>query len=307
MKEQRLWQLPAPIDTGEVRLDDQASVVLRRHGNAGGPRLVLCHGNGMAIDAYYPFWSLLLADYDIIVHDLRNHGRNALSALERHDVPTFVADHYTILNAIDACFGPKPKIGVYHSLSALIALLSLSSLLASSTERPAVSGLVLFDPPLFKPGASEAMFDESAERLARIARRRTREFDSLGHFTDLLRYSPSFLRVVPGTLELIARTTLSRNPDAEGLSLCCPPEYEARIIEYTRSYAGLVDLEHLSCPVKVVGADPTVPYSYLPTLNLAEMGTVDYDFLPDATHFLQLEQPEACADAVKSFAAAVGV
>jgi len=50
-----------------------------------------------------------------------------------------------------------------------------------------------------------------------------------------------------------------------------------------------------------MGADPTLPFSYLPTLDLSDIMTVDYDFLPDATHFLQLEQPQECASAVREF------
>ncbi len=51
-------------------MDDGTNIVLRRHGNPRGPRLVLCHGNGLATDLYYPFWSLLADECDLIVYDL---------------------------------------------------------------------------------------------------------------------------------------------------------------------------------------------------------------------------------------------
>ena len=63
----------------------------------------------------------------------------------------------------------------------------------------------------------------------------------------------------------------------------------------------LVDFAALRCPIKVVGADPTLPFSYLPTLDLHHIRTVDYDFLPDATHLLQLEQPRECAALMRRF------
>ena len=66
-----LWEIPEPISTHEVRMDDGAVITLRRHGNPVGPRLVLSHGNGLAIDLYYPFWSLLTGEFDLIVYDLR--------------------------------------------------------------------------------------------------------------------------------------------------------------------------------------------------------------------------------------------
>ena len=59
--------------------------------------------------------------------------------------------------------------------------------------------------------------------------------------------------------------------------------------------------ETIRCPIKVLGADPTLPYSYLPTLDLSHMLTVDYDFLPEATHLLQLEQPEECVSIMREF------
>lgn len=53
-------------------------------------------------------------------------------------------------------------------------------------------------------------------------------------------------------------------------------------------------------------ADPTLPFSFLPTLYLSDILTVDYDFLPEATHLLQLEQPQACASALREFLETIG-
>ena len=296
------WDIPEPQATCEVRLDDTTTTTLRRYGNPQGRRLILSHGNGLAIDLYYPFWSLLVDDFDVVVYDIRNHGWNSLSPMDSHDVPTFIDDLRKVLDAIDRRFGAKPRIGVYHSLSALVALLSLSSVLASPSEtQPTFDGLVLFDPPLYRPSVSEEQFDELAEPLARRTRRRGNRFEKLEDFVELVRYSPSFTRTVPGVHELLARTTLRKPASGEYYELRCPPEYEARIVEYARSYAGLVDLENLPCHVKVVGADPTLPFAYLPTFDLVEMDTVDYDFLPEATHYLQLEKPAECVAALREY------
>ena len=297
------WEIPEPLSRCDVRLEDDTVTALRRYGNPDGRRLIISHGNGLAIDLYYPFWSLLVDDFDVIVYDIRNHGRNSLTPIDRHNVPTFISDLYRILDAIDAHFGPKPRVGVYHSLSALIALLSLSSIMASpsSTHGPDFSTLVLFDPPLYRPNVSETQFDELAELLAHRTRRRSNGFETRRDFEELVRYSTSFLRVVPGVHQLMATTTLRRSADDDCFELRCPPEYEARIVEFVRSYAGLVDLENLPCHVKVIGADPTLPFAYLPTLDLVQMDTVDYDFLPEATHYLQLEKPAECVAALRDF------
>ena len=78
-------------------------------------------------------------------------------------------------------------------------------------------------------------------------------------------------------------------------------------MEYGRLYGVFVDFAAIACPIKVLGADPTLPFAYLPTLDLGDIREVDYDFLPDATHFLPLEQPEACAAALREFLAEHGL
>ncbi|MDE0513354.1 MAG: alpha/beta hydrolase [Gammaproteobacteria bacterium] len=303
MSSEVLWEIPEPASVCEVRPDGDTVINLRRYGNPAGPRLVLSHGNGLAIDLYFPFWSLLMDDYDLVIYDLRNHGRNNAGAIENHNVPAFVRDHNCILAAIDKQYGEEPKIGVFHSASSLITLMSSSILAipALTLGSSAFSALVLFDPPLCKPGASQEKFDEAAEKMAAMTRRRSNRFKSREQYVELLEFMPPFRNVVSGVRELVAATTLREAADGNGYELCCPPEYEARIIDYIRSYSPLVDLDELHCPTKVIGADPTLPYSYLPTIDLSDILSVDYDFLPDTTHLMQLEQPEECVATMRDF------
>ena len=103
--------------------------------------MVVSHGSGLAVDLYYPFWSLLADDFDLMVYDLRNHGWNSVGDQRDHNIPTLIHDHDIILESIDRAYGSKPTVGIYHSLASLITLLSFSKL---------YSALVLFDPPLTK-------------------------------------------------------------------------------------------------------------------------------------------------------------
>ncbi len=289
-----VWEVPQPWSTLEVPVDDDTAITLRRHGNPDGPRLILSHGNGLAIDHYYPFWSHLTDDFDLIVHDLRNHGWNNLTSAREHTVATFANDHDLILDAIECHFGVKPLTGIYHSVSSLATLVS-------PTKGSRHAALILFDPPLCKPGASYEEFDIAATSAASRARRRTFRFKSREDFVELLGFSPIFQHTVPGTIELVAEATLRVSPNGQGFELRCPPEYEAQIVDYASPYAVLVDFRKFHCPIKVIGADPTLPYSYLPTLDLSDILSVDYDFLPDATHFLPLEKPAECAAIVREF------
>ena len=292
------WTIPEPVSTCEVRLDEHAVTTVRRHGNPGGPRLVLSHANGLAVDVYYPFWSLLADDFDLMVYDLRNHGRNAVGAQRDHNIPAMISDHDLILDAIIAEYGEKPTVGVFHSFSTLVALLSFND---------AYSALVLFDPPLCKPARREAEWDASAERIAAMTRKRADRFESREQLAEILAIVPGYNRVLPGVRDLIARSTLRKSADGEAYELRCPRDYEAQIAEYVRSFSPLLDLTILTCPTKVIGADPTLSSAYLPTFDLSHATTVDYDFVPEASHFLQVEKPEECAAMVREYLASHGI
>ena len=288
------WQVPEPISTVHVQTDADTAITLRRHGNPDGPRLVMSHGNGLAIDLYYPFWALLTDEFDLIVHDLRNHGLNPVGARSGHNVPALARDVDMVLSAIDANFGSKPTLGVYHSVSALATLLAPS-------HGSGFSALVLFDPPLRRPGITHDQWDDAAIRTAALARQRTEHFATRREFADRVRLSPNFRNVAPGVIELMAEATLRENPAGSGYQLRCPASYEAQLLEYARLFTITVDLLSYCCPIKVIGADPTLAYAYLPTLDLGDMIGVDYDFLPEASHFLQLEQPRECVAAMREF------
>lgn len=293
---ERIWEIPEPLSVYEIRMEDGTVVILRRHGNPEGPRLVLSHGNGLAADLYYPFWSLLVEDFDLFIYDLRNHGWNPVGPQRGHNLPSFVDDHDRILEVIDEEYGEKPKTGVFHSISALTTLLS-------PTGGSGFAARVLFDPPVCKPDDYPEEFDVATRRIAEMTQRRTERFKTIEECVDFLRWIPVYRRAVPGVRELVARTTLRESANGEGYELRCPRDYEAQIVNHARAFAVWVDLEAMRCPTKVIGADPILPYSYLPTFDLSHISTMDYDFLPDATHLLQLEQPEECVAVVREFMA----
>lgn len=77
-------------------------------------------------------------------------------------------------------------------------------------------------------------------------------------------------------------------------------------MEYAVAYTTPIHLDYLLWPTKVIGADPTMSYSYLPSYDLSNIVKVDYDFLPDTTHLMQVEQPEKCVTTMCEFFASIG-
>ena len=116
------WNVPEPRETIGIEVTGGARITVRRHGNPDGSRLILHHANGLAADLYYPFWSLLLGRFDLMLYDLRSHGWNRPSGIRDHNTATFAADQELVRRGIEFHFGAKPAIGVFHSMSALAAL-----------------------------------------------------------------------------------------------------------------------------------------------------------------------------------------
>ena len=294
-----VWEIPEPLSTHRVQVDGDTVIVLRRHGNPEAPRLVLSHGNGLAIDLYYPFWSLLSSDFDLVIHDLRNHGWNEVGAQENHGVDAFARDHDRIFRAIDSLYGEKPTVGVFHSISALASL-------HTPSRGGNYSALVLFAPPLCNTGSRYTEFEVRAKRTADMLRQRAVWFRAREELADLHTYLPYFQQAVPGVFELVARTTLRESETGDGFELRCPAEYEAQIWDNASKYAVSVDFGALKCPVKVLASDPVSLEPDAPAFDYGD-ADIDHEFVPGTTHFLQLEEPEQCAAALRRFLRQPGI
>ena len=278
---------PPPASVLDVPVADGVTIQVRRHGNPEGPRLFLSHGTGFAADTYFPFWSLLLDRFDLLLFDFRSHGWNPVSDRRMHNIPTFVSDYQTILRAVEQRFGQKPAAGVFHSMSALTALLFEQMF-------GGFAGLVLFDPPVQPPGKRPEDLEPMSRRFAAMTRRRKERFESRDDYISAIARNPFFGLLRPEVLALMAETLLRSADDGEGYELRCPREHEAQIFEFAFGWSMQVDLGRVECPVKVIGSDPMTALTFMPSTDLAELSDLDYDFLPDATHFLQLEEPEQC-------------
>ena len=301
------YELPTPRQILDLRMDDGAPIRVRRHGDPNRPvRIILSHGNGFAIDGYFPFWRLLLERFDVVVFDFRNHGWNPLVEPPNHNYDQFTSDLELIHDAVAALLGHKPTVGAFHSLSARTAV------------KYAVEGgwlwdaLVLFDPPNAPPEGHPlhevmAGFDH---RLADWARNRPHRFASPNELADIFRGLRAHQNWLPGAYELMAQAILHRDSDAGDWALTCPGELEAglylsniplQIWPHASDFAG---------PVKLIAADPTVERPGIPALTckiLSESNGFDYAYIPGAGHMLQIEQPEATYEAMMAFLAACGL
>ena len=172
----------------------------------------------MAADAYLPYWSLLRDRVDLLIFDLRSHGWNPEADPASLNFSTFIDDLDSVLRATRQRFGEKPATGVFHSVTALIALLF-------EQMRGGFASLVLFDPPIQQPGRSPDDLLVVAEHMSRGVRRSRDWFESREEYAAHVGRNPAYQRVLPGIPALMAETLL--RPDGEGYALRCPKEHEA--------------------------------------------------------------------------------
>ncbi len=299
-------EVPEPREAIDLRMHDGAIVRVRRHGRPDGLRLALSHGNGLAIDGYFPFWGLLAQRYDVVVFDMRNHGRNPLHGAAGHEWPAFARDLEGIWHGIRAAFGPKPVVGVFHSLSAIASLMHVLE------QGPRWDGLALFDPPLYPRDAHplQSVEAEHMREMAARARRRPDRYKDPRGLAFQYAARREFRRWVPGAHELLARATLRRDADSDQWVLACPRELEARIFETNVDASIWPRLREVQVPLKLICADPELEHAQPPALigraAAGELG-LEYEAIPNTTHFLPIEEPAACVRALESFLARHGL
>ena len=293
------WEIPEPADVLDVRTRDGGIIHVRRHGVPHGPRLLLTHGNGMAADAYFPFWGELADRFEIFVHDLRNHGWNPVGRLEDHRIANLIDDGGRVAEAVERQFGSKPLTGVFHSLSGLLGLWqSIAGVIR-------FDAIVAFDLPLVPPGQTRSDLERVGQHLARMARKRRSSYATRDAFARRLARMPVFNRLQARDFDLIARTTL-REGAGGGYELRCPPEYEARMFGEYYSWSSITETRDAPCPVKAISADPTIVGTYLPGEGMEELVHMDYDFVPETSHLHQIEAPDQCREAMLEFLDEIG-
>jgi pimeloyl-ACP methyl ester carboxylesterase len=299
-------EVPAPHETFALIMGDGAVVHVRRHGRPDGTRLYVSHGNGFAVDGYWPFWGPLAERFDLIVFDMRNHGWNprAASGRDGHTYAQMALDLERVVRAVTARYGPRSSAGVFHSMSARAAMKH-----ALEVGFP-WNALILFDPPNVPPPdhAVYQTMDVFERRLADWALARPERFAHPDELARQYAETRAHRSWVDGAHALMARAVLRKNDG--GWVLTCPPELEASIYLQAMTLNLWPPASAYGGPVKLIGADPDAPGAPGPAFAnraLAREGGYVYETIPGTGHLLQIQQPEACRRAVLEFLAALGV
>ena len=300
------FEIPTPSAVSEVPLEDGARILLRRHGNPDGVRLLVTHGNGFAVNAYYPYWRHLLSDFDVVAFDFRNHGLNTPAVPSNHNYAQLSRDLERVVQGAREHFGAKKTAGIFHSMSARAAM------------KHAVEigwrwdALVLFDPPNVPPKdhPQYPAMEVFESKLAAWARERRRRFGSVEELAEEYRQSRATRSWVAGMHELMAQSVLRKAADGSGYELTCAPENEAAIYAEALTLNLWPKASAFGGPVTLIGCDPNMKYG--PATGPANQalgieGGYDYHFVENTGHLLQVEKPEECIRLTRQFLAKHGL
>lgn len=295
--------IPAPDEAVRVAMSDGVELAVSRYAHPSGPRLVISHGNGFAIHGYRVFWEPLLADFDVVLFDMRNHGQSDTNGADGHNYQQMARDIKTVRDAVEEKWGRRPTAGVFHSMSSRAAM------------KQAVEGdfiwdaLVLFDPPNV-PLKGHPLYEKMRRfetRLVEYALNREDRFESIEAMVESYRAAPGSRTWLPQAMEDMAKAVL--RPGSDGFELLCRRELEASIYLAALTLELWPTAEQIGGPVTMICADPEMEKgspTAVPNMALCTEGGYDYRSVPGTGHLLQIERPDACREAMLGFLSSRG-
>jgi pimeloyl-ACP methyl ester carboxylesterase len=236
-----------------------------------------------------------LPEFRVLALDLRGHGGSSVPA-SPESWEVFGIDCAAFVREL----GLRGVLGVGHSMG------GHSLTIAVHREPEAFGGLLLVDPvmPLDSRPPREGRGGASD-----YVRRRRSEWASPEEMVERFRDRFPYSGWRPQVLDDYARYGLLPAPGGEGYLLACTPDFEADTYSVSGNgpAMGTEVIPHVRIPVTVmrgrqpVPGEQAAPFSTSPTPpQLASLFADGRDvLLPERSHFIPMEDPEAVADEVR--------
>lgn len=264
-------------------------------GGAGLP-LHFLHANGYPPDCYKPLFELLKTEYHVFGMPLRPLWDEA-KIDDIKDWQPFSDDLRFFLSS-----QPAPVIGVGHSIGAIVTLR------AALRDPGKFKALVLIDPVLFVPSflfswriVRALGLGDKFHPLIIGAQKRRRTFDDLETVFRGYRNRNIFRYMSDENLRIYIAGITRKTSD--GYELIYSPEWEAHIYRTgLRDFDLWRDLPKLEVPTLFIrGAETDTFLAAAAKLVKQRQPKVRVEALPQSTHLLPLERPQAVFEIMQSF------
>ncbi|SDQ18164.1 alpha/beta hydrolase [Pseudovibrio sp. Tun.PSC04-5.I4] len=252
-----------------------------------GPAFLLLHATGF----HGRLWDYIINRFPnrhVIAWDMRSHGLSEKAAL-----PEFWSELADDLFAVIDDLQLKQIYGVGHSCGGHLAIM------AAAKYPDLFKSLLLLDPVVF-PKQLLPIFKKLTQQDHPVARRRN-DWDDADEMFNRFKDRTPYSRWIPEVLRDYCKYGLAPSDRGEGYQLACPPTAEAAV--YQNCYGDQIYslLETVQTPTTVVRAkrrtadQSLFDFSSSPTWELLaeNMGNAKDIYLPNQTHFLPMENPQA--------------
>lgn len=265
------------------------------YGGTGTP-LHFLHANGYPPDCYKPLFELLKTEYHVFGMPLRPLWDEA-KIDDIKDWQPFSDDLRFFLSS-----QPAPVIGVGHSIGAIVTLR------AALRDPGKFKALVLIDPVLFVPSflfswriVRALGLGDKFHPLILGAQKRRRTFDDLETVFRGYRNRNIFRYMSDENLRIYIAGITRKTSD--GYELIYSPEWEAHIYRTgLRDFDLWRDLPKLEVPTLFIrGAETDTFLAAAAKLVKQRQPKVRVEALPQSTHLLPLERPQAVFEIMQSF------
>ena len=248
---------------------------------------MILHATGFLGRVYRPIALALRSTGHVYSYDQRGHGDSSRPADGDYSWTSTTAD----LKAFIVTMKLEGARGLGHSAGAT----AIDSL--AGAEPTLISRAVLVEPVVLDDEVPESAQDSLYERT----RKRKRWFESAEAMFRNLVHKPPFNTWRRDMLRDYCEFGTRPAPQG-GVELKCPPEIEAEFYSHAREFPGLaLMLKSLSPLLLMFGEKSDSTGIKIADKIAAQLVNGTVVTIPDASHFLPMEQPEMVARAAAEF------
>ena len=268
------------------------------HAGAGAPKVVFSHATSVNAQSYVPILGPTSDRLHLFLLDARGHGKSTVKADPKslRDWDVYVHD---LIKVVEHIGGPVILCG--HSVGASVSL-------ATAALRPdLVSGLMLFDPPFMTKyrsivlGLSKRMGLTRNTGMVKKAQSRQDTFENALALFEQYKNRGMFRGWPDECLKEYIEGGTRLLSDGR-VQLTCAPMWESRTYA-SASHTHWRRLKKVACPIHVFYGGTSYAFSQKAVQQLtAARPTIVMRCVKEAGHFIPMEYPQACREALLELA-----